>query len=87
VFAEPLPNGMGQRISKICRAVYRALRIHGYGRIDLRVTPEGEIVILEANPNPNLDRDDEFPQSAMKMGLSYPGMIQRILTLALTATH
>ena len=88
VFAEPFSNGTGQRIAKICRAVYRALRIRGYGRIDdLRITPEGEIVILEANPNPNLDRKDEFAQSAMKVGLSYSRMIQRILTLALTAPH
>ena len=65
----------------------RALRLRGYGRIDLRITAEGEIVILEANPNPNLDRDDEFAQSAMKAGINYPRMIQRILTLALTATH
>jgi len=74
-------------VGKICKAVYRALRIRGYGRIDLRITPEGEIVILEANPNPNLDRKDEFAQSAMKVGLSYPRLIQRVLTLALTATH
>jgi D-alanine-D-alanine ligase len=87
VFVESLPNGTNHRIVKICKAVYRALRLHGYGRIDLRLTAEGEIVILEANPNPNLDRDDEFAQSAMKAGLSYPRMIQRILTLAMTAKH
>jgi D-alanine-D-alanine ligase len=87
IFAEPLSNGMSQRVAKMCKAAYRALRIRGYGRIDLRITPEGEIVILEANPNPNLDRKDEFAQSAMKVGLSYPSMLQRILTLALTATH
>jgi D-alanine-D-alanine ligase len=87
IFAEPLANGMTQRVVKICKAVYRALRIRGYGRIDLRITPEGEIVILEANPNPNLERDDEFAQSAMKAGLSYERMIQRILKLGLTATH
>jgi len=63
------------------------LRIRGYGRIDLRITPDGDVVILEANPNPNLDRDDEFAQSAIKAGLSYNRMIQRILKLALTATH
>lgn len=83
VFAEPFPNGTGQRIVKICKSAYRALRIRGYGRIDLRVTPEGEVVILEANPNPNLDRDDEFAQSAMKGGFTYEQMIQRILRLAL----
>jgi D-alanine-D-alanine ligase len=86
IFAEPMPNGMHQRIAKICRSAYRALRMRGYGRIDLRITPDGEIVILEANPNPNLDRDDEFAQSAMKVGLSYPRMIQRILTLGLHST-
>lgn len=83
VFAEPFTDGMEQRIGKICKAVYRALRIHGYGRIDLRVTAEGEIVILEANPNPNLEREDEFAQSAMKAGLTYERMVQRILSLAL----
>src|SRR5512145_252766 len=84
VFAESFPNGTGQRIGKMCKAVYRALRIRGYGRIDLRVTPDGEIVILEANPNPNLDRDDEFAQSAMKAGFTYERMIQRIVRLALS---
>ncbi len=84
VFAEPFTNGMEQRIAKICKAVYRALRIRGYGRIDLRVTPNGDVVVLEANPNPNLDRDDEFAQSAIKAGLTYDRLIQRILRLALT---
>jgi D-alanine-D-alanine ligase len=88
IFVEPLPDGMTQRIANICRAAYRALRMRGYGRIDLRVTPANEVVILEANPNPNLDRDDEFAQSAMKAGLTYPRLIQRILTLALDgASH
>ncbi len=84
IFAEPLPDGMAERIARICKKVYRVLRIRGYGRIDLRVTPAGEIVILEANPNPNLADDDEFPQSALKAGLTYEKMIQRILALALS---
>ncbi len=87
IFAEPFANGADQRIAKICRIVYRALRIHGYGRIDLRVTPAEEIIVLEANSNPNLDRDDEFAQSAIKAGLSYPGLIQQILNLALEAAR
>jgi len=84
LFAEGLPNGMAERIGKICKKVYRVLRIRGYGRIDLRVTPDGQIVILEANPNPNLADDDEFPQSALKAGLTYEAMIQRIVALALS---
>ena len=83
IFARPLPNGMAERIAEICKRVYRVLRIRGYGRIDLRVTPDGGIVVLEANPNPNLARDDEFAQSAMKAGLTYERLIQRVLGLAL----
>jgi D-alanine-D-alanine ligase len=84
IFAEPMANGTEQRVAKIGKAVYRALRLRGYGRIDLRLTPGDEIVVLEANPNPNLDRDDEFAQSAMKAGLSYESLIQHIVTLALS---
>jgi len=84
IFAQPLPEGVAERIAKICKKVYRVLRIRGYGRIDLRVAPDGDIVILEANPNPNLAADDEFAQSALKAGLTYEGLIQRILGLALS---
>lgn len=84
IFAEPLPEGMAERITQICKKVYRVLRIQGYGRIDLRVSPDGDIAILEANPNPNLADDDEFAQSALKAGLSYDGLIQRILGLAIS---
>lgn len=85
IFARPLLDGVEQRIGRICKSVYRALRIRGYGRIDLRLTPENEVVILEANPNPSLDPIDEFAQSAHKAGLSYEQMTQRILNLALAA--
>lgn len=85
IFAQPLPEGIAERIAQICKKVYRVLRIRGYGRIDLRVAPDGDIVILEANPNPNLADDDEFAQSALKAGVIYEGLIQRILALALSA--
>ena len=84
IFAQPLPEGVAERIAKICKKVYHVLRIRGYGRIDLRVAPDGDIVILEANPNPNLADDDEFAQSALKVGLTYEELIQRILGLALS---
>lgn len=82
-FAENLPEGAAERITKACKKVYHALHIQGYGRIDLRLTPDQRIMILEANPNPCLASDDEFAQSAMKAGMAYDPLIQRILRLAL----
>ena len=82
IFADEIDEEMRTRIADICKKAYRVLRIRGYGRIDLRITPAGEIVLLEANPNPNLEREDEFAQSAVKAGLAYEALIQRILRLA-----
>ncbi|MEW6325850.1 MAG: hypothetical protein AB1515_10750 [Nitrospirota bacterium] len=82
-FAEQLPDGMEERIARVCKRVYRALHMWGYGRIDLRLTPDNRIFILEANPNPNLASDDEFAQSAIKAGYTYESMIQQMLRLAL----
>ena len=80
-FAGPLPNGTWPKIQKFCKKIYRLLSIRGYARLDLRLTPEGEIVFLEANPNPILSKEEDFAESAMKAGLTYPGLIEQIMNL------
>jgi D-alanine-D-alanine ligase len=40
-------------------------------------------VFIEANPNPILARFEDFAQSALKAGLKYPNLIQRILQLGM----
>ena len=53
-----------------------------YTRFDIRLTPTNVVYILESNGNPNLDKDDEFANSALKAGVSYNSLIQRIIELA-----
>jgi len=84
-FARNMPNGMEERINHLCKRVYHLLDMNGYGRIDLRVTAQGELYVLEANPNPGIARDEDCSLSAIKAGLSYEDFIQRILQLGLTA--
>jgi len=48
-FAE-LDEGVVKNIEHVCKKVYRILHLKDYGRIDLRLTPENKVVILEANP-------------------------------------
>ena len=83
-FARTLPNGMEERIQHLCKRVYHLLDMNGYGRIDLRVTADGELYVLEANPNPGIARDEDCTHSAIKSGLSYEDFIQRILHLGIT---
>ena len=56
------------------------LELSGYARIDLRLDAEGRVYVLEANPNPQIARGEDFAQSAQVSGLPYPALLQRILT-------
>ena len=38
--------------------------LSGYARIDLRLAESGAVYVIEANPNPQLARDEDFAQSA-----------------------
>jgi D-alanine-D-alanine ligase len=82
-FATDLDPALVRRIEHFSRRVFRLLGIDGYARMDLRLTPQGEIVFIEANPNPMLAREEDFAQSALKAGLKYPALIQHILQLGL----
>ncbi len=80
--ARELPAGLQEKLTRLARKVYRVLKIQGLGRIDVRLTGSGEIVIIEANPNPSLAREEDFAQSAAAAGLDYDQLIQKILDTA-----
>ena len=82
-FAEALDPALARDIVQTCKRIYRLLTIDGYARVDLRVTAANEIYFIEANPNPILAADEDFAQSAMKAGLSYPQLIERIIRTGL----
>jgi D-alanine-D-alanine ligase len=82
-FARNLGNGLGDQIARLCKRVYRALDMNGYGRVDLRLTPANRIYVLEANPNPGIARDEDCALSAIKAGMDYDDFIQRLLGLGL----
>lgn len=80
-FASLLPS-TESRIKTLSRKIYRHLKITGYARLDLRLAPDGKIYFLEANPNPILAKWEDFAQSALKGGLSYPSLIEKIIRLS-----
>lgn len=79
--AKDLPDA--RRIQEVCRRVYRNLMLSGYARIDLRLTPDGRVYVIEANPNPQLSHDEDFAQSAQSAGLDYGSLLQRIVNFGL----
>ncbi len=77
-----LAVGLDAKLARLARKVYRVLKIRGFGRVDVRLTPRGEVVVIEANPNPSLAFEDDFAQSAAAAGLAYDTLIQKILDAA-----
>jgi D-alanine-D-alanine ligase len=81
--ARELPEGMPQRVAQAARRIYRALSLSGYARIDMRLTPEGNLYVLEANANPNLAQVEDFATSALASGLGYDKVLERIMQFGL----
>ena len=86
-FAEDLDPALIRTIQQTCRRIYHLLTIDGYARLDLRLTPQNEVYFIEANPNPMLASDEDFALSALKGGLNYPQLIERILRLGISAVR
>ena len=81
--AKDLPEAVTEKIQHICKRAYRALELSGYARIDLRLDEAGNVWVLEANPNPQIAKGEDFAESAAKVGIGYETLLQRILNLGL----
>src|SRR6266568_6339864 len=80
--AEDVDEPTVQKLSETALAAYRAVKLRDYGRIDMRLTPEGEVYVIEANPNPWLSSKHEFAMAAKKSGRNYTQLIGEIVELA-----
>jgi len=85
--AENLDDETRKRLSDTALAAYRALKLRDYGRIDMRLAPNGDVYVIEANPNPWLASRQEFAMAAKAAGLSYTEMIGTIVDLAMARYH
>jgi D-alanine-D-alanine ligase len=86
-FPESIEAPLVSSIEQICKRIYRLLTIDGYARIDFRVTADNKVFFIEANPNPILAQDEDFAQSALKAGVTYPQLIDRILRSAMNTVR
>ncbi len=71
-----------KRLQDTALGAYRACKLRDYGRIDMRLKENGEIYVIEANPNPWLASGQEFAMAAKKSGRSYTELIGEIVDMA-----
>jgi D-alanine-D-alanine ligase len=75
---------LASQLCKSAKAVYAALDLSGYARMDFRVTAAGEAFLVDVNANPSLAETEDFADSARAEGYSYPEVIENILRLGLS---
>ena len=81
--AREVDDAKREQLQHLCKRAYRALGLSGYARIDLRLDEAGTPWVIEANPNPQIAKGEDFAASAEKAGLAYETVLQRILNLGL----
>ena len=78
-----IPEDKARQIREAAATVYRALGCRGFARVDLFLTPAGEIVFNEVNTIPGVTEHSRFPGMMKQAGLSFPEVVNTAVRLAM----
>ena len=79
-----LDEPLKQQFERLSKRIYRLLELSGYARLDYRLSPDGRIYLIEANPNAQIAHEEDFADSAEHCGVKYDALLQKILTLGMS---
>jgi D-alanine-D-alanine ligase len=82
--AKNLAPELRARIQRTAKRIYKTLSLDGYARIDFRLAADDTLYFIEANPNPEIAKSQEVALAARHVGLDYPALLHRILTLGIS---
>lgn len=72
-----------RKIKETARTIYRALGCEGFARVDLFLTPEGEIVFNEVNTIPGFTAHSRYPGMMKAAGYSFERLLDTIIRQAM----
>jgi D-alanine-D-alanine ligase len=75
------------RVVKTAMAAFDALDCRDYGRVDLRLSAEGEPFVIDINPNCDLHPDAGYAKAALAAGLDYRDLAFELVEIALERSH
>ena len=73
------------RVKQAARTVYRALSCRGMARVDLFLTPDGDIYFNEVNTIPGFTSHSRYPAMLKGIGLEFSEVLDRLIELAVKA--
>ena len=78
-----LPDGIADRVRELAVAAFEAIGAEGISRVDVFVTPDGDVILNEINTMPGFTPISMYPQMWEATGISYPELIDELIQLAL----
>ena len=82
-----LSKDIEQTAKEMAVASFNAANCRDYARIDMRLSKDNKLYVLEVNPNPDLSEDAGFARSAKAAGINYKKIFQLIVESAITRKH
>ncbi len=81
----PAEIGIRERehIAETALTAFRLLGCQGYARVDMRLGKEGQLNVIEVNPNPDISPNSGAVRQAEAAGMTYTQFIEKIAQLAL----
>lgn len=73
------------RIKESAEKIYRALGCRGFARVDMFLTPDGQILFNEINTIPGFTAHSRFPAMLKAAGFSFPQIVRFVIELAVRA--
>jgi D-alanine-D-alanine ligase len=83
VIPAEVPADTAAHVQQLAVRGYRAIDCAGMGRMDFFMTGDGRIYIDEVNTLPGFTPGSMYPRLWQHAGLSYTGLISRLVDLAL----
>ncbi|MBU1694561.1 MAG: ATP-grasp domain-containing protein, partial [Verrucomicrobia bacterium] len=78
----PLPEETAARCRDLARQTFLALGAEGFGRVDFRMTENGDLFVLELNTIPGFTETSLFPKAARSAGMTFSELCDRIMRKA-----
>ena len=79
-----LAEKKADEIKTTAKVIYKALGCRGFARVDMFLTPSGEIVFNEVNTIPGFTSHSRFPNMMKAVGWSFSEVITAIINLAVS---
>lgn len=68
-----------EEVRETAKTIYRALGCSGFARVDMFLTPDGEIVFNEVNTIPGFTEHSRYPGMMKAAGITFPQILEELI--------